>query len=75
MHADPQARPAKLTEEIEAYWELALAPYWARIRAVLEADVFHRARMVAEHGVARLLNDLHSSVSWDGKALLMSGRK
>ena len=75
LHADPQARLAKLTEEIETYWELALAPYWARIRAVLEADVFHRARMVAEHGVARLLNDLHPAVSWDGKALRVSGRK
>ncbi|MFD8972993.1 MULTISPECIES: DUF5937 family protein [unclassified Streptomyces] len=75
LHADPQARLAKVTEEIETYWELALAPYWARIRAVLDADVFHRARMVAEHGVARLLDDLHSSLSWDGKALRMSGRK
>jgi DNA-binding transcriptional ArsR family regulator len=74
LHADPD-RLAELTEEIETYWELALAPYWARIRAVLDADVFHRARTVAEHGAGRLLNDLHASVSWDDNALRMSGRK
>ena len=38
------------SQEIESYWELALAPYWAKIRAVLDADVFHRARQVAERG-------------------------
>ncbi|MFD3504061.1 hypothetical protein [Streptomyces sp. NPDC058678] len=50
---------------METYWELALAPYWARIREVLDVDIFYRARMVAEHGAGRLLNDLHTSVSWD----------
>ncbi|MFI5545587.1 ArsR family transcriptional regulator [Streptomyces sp. NPDC051815] len=63
-----------LTEEIAAYWEVALAPYWARIRAVLEADVFHRTRQVAEHGAGRLFNDLHSSVSWGDSTLRLSGR-
>lgn len=75
LHADPKTRLAKVTEEIETYWELALAPYWARIRAVLDADVFYRARMVAEHGAGRLFNDLHTSVSWDDNALRMAHRK
>jgi len=75
LHADPQGRLAKVAEEIESYWEPALAPYWARIRAALDADIFYRARMVAEHGAGHLLNDLHASVSWDGNALRMSGRK
>ena len=75
LHADPAARLAKVTEEIEAYWELALAPYWARIRAVLDADVLHRARLAAEHGTGHLLNDLHALVSWDDNALRMPRRK
>ncbi|MFF3176718.1 ArsR/SmtB family transcription factor [Streptomyces sp. NPDC057900] len=75
LHADPRARLAKVTEEIETYWELALAPYWARIRSVLEADILYRARAAAEHGTGHLLNDLHTSLSWDGSALRMSGRK
>ncbi|MFF3217158.1 ArsR/SmtB family transcription factor [Streptomyces sp. NPDC002886] len=75
LHADPRTRLADMTEEIEAYWELALAPYWARIRAVLDADIFYRTRMVAEQGAGRLLNDLHTSVTWDDHALRMAGRK
>lgn len=75
LHADPDARLAKVTQEIETYWELALAPYWARIRTVLDADITYRARVVAEHGAGRLFNDLHTTVSWGGTALRMSGRK
>ncbi|MFE0602857.1 ArsR family transcriptional regulator [Streptomyces sp. NPDC058892] len=65
----------RVAEEIEAYWAVALAPYWVRIRAVLDADVFHRARQVAEHGAGRLLSELHSSVSWDDSALRLAGRR
>lgn len=69
LHHDPRARLARVTREIQAYWELALAPSWARIRAVLDADVFHRARQVAEHGAGEVFNDLHTAVRWDGGAL------
>ncbi|WP_442788383.1 DUF5937 family protein [Dactylosporangium sp. NBC_01737] len=74
LHADPAACLARVTGEIEAYWALAIAPYWARIRAVLDADVFHRARHVAEHGAGHLLNALHASVAWDDTALRLSRR-
>ncbi|WP_256257205.1 DUF5937 family protein [Streptomyces sp. MUSC 14] len=75
LHNDPQGLLAKVTEEIETYWELALAPYWARIRAVLDADILYRARLAAEHGTGHLLNDLHTSLSWDNNALRMARRK
>lgn len=71
LHEDPEAVLEKVTDEIETYWELALAPYWHRIRQLLEADVFHRARQVAEHGSAHVLNELHDSVSWDAGTLRM----
>ncbi|MFJ7587720.1 winged helix-turn-helix transcriptional regulator [Streptomyces sp. NPDC097617] len=74
LYAEPQARMVRVAEEIETYWELALAPYWARIRAVLDADVFHRARQTAEHGAVRLLGDLHPSVSWGDDMLRLSRR-
>ncbi|MFF1479121.1 ArsR/SmtB family transcription factor [Streptomyces sp. NPDC058301] len=75
LHADPQAHLTEVIEEIETYWELALAPYWARIQEVLNADIFHRARTVAEHGAGHLFNDLHTSVSWDDNALRLARRK
>ncbi|MCX4745597.1 winged helix-turn-helix domain-containing protein [Kitasatospora sp. NBC_01287] len=84
LHAAPPSRPgppagrtpmARLAEEIETYWELALAPFWARLRAVLDAEVFQRARQVAEYGTGHLLNDLHPSVSWDDNALRLASRR
>ncbi|NJC72057.1 winged helix-turn-helix transcriptional regulator [Planosporangium thailandense] len=75
LHTDPQDWLDRLVGEIEAYWQLALAPYWARIRAVLDADVFHRARQVAEHGASHLFNELHSELSWDDNTLRMVRRQ
>ncbi|WP_371503502.1 winged helix-turn-helix domain-containing protein [Kitasatospora sp. NBC_00374] len=83
LYAEPHALPrpaagkspmARLTEEIETYWQVAVAPYWARIRAVLDADVFHRARQVAEHGAGHLFNELHTSVRWEDNVLQVGRR-
>ncbi|MER7844116.1 DUF5937 family protein [Kitasatospora sp. NPDC096077] len=74
LYADPPAGLARLAEAIEAYWELALAPYWARIRAVLDADVLYRARQAAEHGAARVLNELHAGLRWTDGALRLGHR-
>ncbi|MFE5730747.1 DUF5937 family protein [Streptomyces sp. NPDC056528] len=74
LHDDPGAVLPKVADEIETYWELALAPYWARIQKVLEADVFHRARQVAEHGSARVLGELHETVRWDDGTLRLVRR-
>ncbi|MFJ8624027.1 ArsR family transcriptional regulator [Kitasatospora sp. NPDC093550] len=74
LHGDPAAGLGRLTEAVEAYWELALAPYWARIRAVLDADVLHRARQAAEHGAARVLNDLHAELRWTEDTLRLRHR-
>ncbi|MFI8454248.1 DUF5937 family protein [Kitasatospora sp. NPDC085464] len=74
LHRDPAAQLPRLAADLRAYWELALAPYWARIRALLSADVFHRSRQAAEHGTARMLDELHDTVRWDGTALLLEQR-
>ncbi|MFE5830555.1 DUF5937 family protein [Streptomyces sp. NPDC056488] len=74
LHDDPEVVLPKVADEIETYWELALAPYWARIQKVLEADVFHRARQVAEHGSARVLGELHETVRWDDGTLRLVRR-
>ncbi|MFC7217944.1 DUF5937 family protein [Streptomyces polyrhachis] len=74
LHAEPSAVLEKVTAEIEAYWQLALAPYWSRVHALLEADLFHRARQAAEHGTGRVLGELHDSVSWDDGSLRLVHR-
>ncbi|MEV4755077.1 DUF5937 family protein [Micromonospora sp. NPDC049559] len=69
MYADPPAGLARLVEEIRAYWPIALAEEWPRLRALLEAEVFHRARLLAEVGAAGLLNSLHDRVGWNENTL------
>jgi DNA-binding transcriptional ArsR family regulator len=55
---------ASLVALIRAYWGRALAPHWPRLRAVLEGDVLHRARQIADGGAERLFADVDPSVSW-----------
>ncbi|MGW4895185.1 DUF5937 family protein [Kitasatospora sp. NPDC004240] len=71
---DPRPALERLAEEIERYWELALAPYWSRIHAVLEADLRHRALRLAEHGAALLLDELHPTVRWQDGTLRLAER-
>jgi DNA-binding transcriptional ArsR family regulator len=71
----PEQAKAELAAEIAQYWEIALAPYWSRIRTLLEADVFHRARQMAEHGAVRLFDDLHPDLSWNSGTLKMLHRQ
>jgi DNA-binding transcriptional ArsR family regulator len=75
LREDPETAIPELVAEIEQYWETALAPYWARIKTVLEADVFHRARQVAEHGAVKLFNELHPDLSWTGGTIQMLHRQ
>ncbi|MFJ8625942.1 winged helix-turn-helix domain-containing protein [Kitasatospora sp. NPDC093550] len=74
LYRDPAAQLPRLAADLRAYWEPALAPYWARIRALLAADVLHRSRQAAEHGTARMLDGLHDTVRWDGSALRLEQR-
>jgi biotin operon repressor len=66
---DPAGGLAVLLREIRQYFELALAPYWPRLRAAAEAEIAHRARAAAEHGPRALIRDLHPTMSWDGTDL------
>ena len=62
--ADPAAGVAEVVALLRAYWERALAPHWPRIRALLEGDVLHRAREMADGGAERLFADVDPTVSW-----------
>jgi hypothetical protein len=69
LRDDPRRGLAKLAELIEAYWEIVLAPYWPRMRSLLEGDVLHRARLLAEGGADQLLGNLDPAVDWDTDTL------
>jgi DNA-binding transcriptional ArsR family regulator len=65
---DPPSIPSldDLVDTLRAYWVQALEPDWPRIRSFLQADVQHRARMLAESGPAELFTSLHPRTSWQG---------
>jgi Family of unknown function (DUF5937)/Helix-turn-helix domain len=61
---DPAAGIAAVADLLRAYWDRALAPHWPRVRALLEGDVLHRARQMADGGAERLFADVDPTVSW-----------
>lgn len=67
--AGPEAALARLVDELGAYWSVAIAPYWARICAVLEDDVAYRAARGISGGLYEMLEDLHPEIAISGLSL------
>src|SRR3954469_3628510 len=61
---DPARAVRDLADLMRAYWERTLAAHWPRIRTLLEGDVLHRARRMADGGASRLFADVDPTVSW-----------
>lgn len=72
--ADPVAAAERLAELLERCWQVLLAPWWERIRDLLDADIAFRARRLAGGGLERLFADLDPSVRFDGDILEVEGR-
>lgn len=54
---------------IEEFHKVALAPYWERVSARLEADCSARGRLILNGGIERLLSTLHPSIRWSSGVL------
>ncbi len=67
--ASPEAGLARITAELRRYWRTAIAPYWSRIRALLQADLAYRLEILASGGVLQLFRTLHPSVSFERDTL------
>jgi DNA-binding transcriptional ArsR family regulator len=62
----PLQDPGALDRAVDAllgYWELCFEPCWPRMRALLEGDVTHRGREIAQHGLATMFAGLSDRVS------------
>lgn len=55
--------------ELETMWSAVIAPRWSHLRARLEADIAHRARILARQGLAAVLGDLHPQLFWQDGTL------
>ncbi len=61
----------ELADVIGEYWERVLAPFWPRIRTLLEADVQYRARRLTTGGASALFDDLNPAVTWRDERLFI----
>lgn len=69
---DGGAAVAEATAEaISMFFRLVLAPDWPRVRAVLEADIAHRADRMVSAGAAALLDELGEQLCWTGTELVL----
>jgi DNA-binding transcriptional ArsR family regulator len=75
LAAGPAAGLRAVAAELRQAHDRLVAPHWARIRAVLDADIAYRARQLAAGGAQRLFADLHPALSWqDGRLTLSDAR-
>jgi DNA-binding transcriptional ArsR family regulator len=65
----PEEALRRIVAELGGYWKIALAPYWPRIHALLQADLEFRLDQIATGGAAQLLRGLHPSITFDGDTL------
>ncbi|SDH80647.1 ArsR/SmtB family transcription factor [Nonomuraea jiangxiensis] len=75
LYDDPERGLERLAGEVESYWAAAMAPYWPRIRTLLEGEILHRARLLAEGGARRMLADLDDAVTWRDGTLRIRHRR
>jgi DNA-binding transcriptional ArsR family regulator len=71
----PAAGLQAVADELQLAYERLVAPHWARIRAVLEADITHRARQLALGGAEKLFDDLHRDLRWHEGGLILTGER
>lgn len=64
LAGDPAGLRDRAADALEQYWRLAMAPYWPRVRVLLEADLLHRGQQIARGGPAAAFDALHRRVRW-----------
>jgi DNA-binding transcriptional ArsR family regulator len=65
----PEQTVSEVADELAAYFAALLADVWPRMRALLEADVAHRARTLALEGPEALFTGLSPRLRWEDGVL------
>ncbi|WP_354638755.1 DUF5937 family protein [Kitasatospora camelliae] len=66
---DPAEVLALLTRLVADSWAVLVEPYWPQVRALLDADIGHQSRRLAEGGLDRLFAELHPTVRFQDNLL------
>jgi DNA-binding transcriptional ArsR family regulator len=69
LERDPIAVRDAMADVLADYWEIVVAPHWARMKAILEADLLYRGLQFAELGAGAAFAQLDPSISWTGTGL------
>lgn len=70
---DPQRARDQLAARLHQAWASLVAPFWDRIRALLDRDIEERSRALARYGLRRVLDELHPKIRWTEQGLLLTG--
>lgn len=62
---------AATAEAVHAFFVAVLRPRWPQVQAVLQADITHRADLMAARGAAALLDELGEGMSWTGSEIVL----
>jgi DNA-binding transcriptional ArsR family regulator len=68
---DPAAALPAVVDEMTAFWDAAVAPWWPRISAAHETEIASRARGLVTIGAQAAFAGLHPTVAWRDDALLV----
>jgi DNA-binding transcriptional ArsR family regulator len=66
---DPAAARDFLAGRLHDIWRELVAPFWIRIRDLLDRDIQERSRQLARYGFRRVLDELHPRIRWTAKGL------
>jgi len=67
--ADPEGSLRRLVDTLRRYHQLAISPYWPRLREHLEGDTIKRGQALALGGVEALLSGLSPKIGYSGGAI------
>jgi len=71
LYKNPVDRLPEVVQELQRYWQAAIAPVWPRVRATCTADLTYRMEQFAAGGLARVLAELHSRLTLQADRLLV----
>ena len=60
---------------MRTFWDVAMAPWWTRISALLESEIAARARRLVAVGAQAAFTGLHQTVRWDQGTLYVHPTK
>ncbi|MGH3223732.1 MAG: DUF5937 family protein [Streptosporangiaceae bacterium] len=71
---DPERARDQLAAQLQQAWAGLVAPFWIRVRALLDLDIRERSRTLARHGLRRVLDELHPKIRWTSRGLSLADR-